>query len=71
MLKWVWETTEPESAEGARRMKRYWDKVTDEWVYEAYDVVDVTYAPEDNEQGELSEGKEEEKNLVLLLSSLR
>ena len=51
-------------------MKRYWDKVLDEWVYEAYDV-DVTNAPEGNEQVEMSEDKEEEKNLVLLLSSLR
>jgi hypothetical protein len=33
--------------------------------------VDVTDAPEDNKLVELSEGKEEEKNLVLLLSSLR
>jgi hypothetical protein len=70
VLKWLWGATEPEPADGGRRMKRYWDKVLDEWVYEAYDM-DVTDAPEDNEQVELSEGKEEEKNLVLLLSSLR
>lgn len=52
-------------------MKRYWDKVLDEWVYEAYDVDIEEDAPQSNELVEQTGGKEEEKNLVLLLSSLK
>ena len=47
-------------------MHRYWDKVNDGWVYD--EDHDVMRAPETEkeEQSELGE----EKNLVLLLSSL-
>jgi hypothetical protein len=48
------------SAKGGRAMKRYWDKINDEWVYEEEPSPD---------NGNRAQAKEDD-NLVLMISSV-